>query len=310
VKEENSLYDVVVIGGGPAGLASAIHSSVFGLHTLVLETNERAGGAAARARGIANYPGFRKILGLKLMEKMIRQAEKNGVEFHVSEEAIGLSLHGKDKTVETAENKYRCKALILATGDAMRGIGMKWETWIGAGVAYCAECGAPYFNKKEILVIGNVEEAVDEALLLTRVAEKVTLVNHANMIEISSQTRKKLEEEHVLLLYDLVGKEIKGDPPSKQVVLKHAQGSATETLKADMILVIAGVKPFVSALRRAGIKTHRQGCIVVDGFGRTNIKGVFATGGCASTVKDLIPACVGDGAAVATCARLYVAYER
>jgi len=310
VMEENNTYDIIIIGGGPAGLASAIHSSVFDLRTLILETREKAGGAAARAQGIANYPGFRKIAGARLIEKMIQQAEKNGAELRTSEEVIGLSLRGKDKTVETTKNKHRCKALIIASGSAMRGIGMKWETWMGAGVAYCAECGSRYLQGKEIIIIGNVKEAVDEALLLTRIAEKVTLVNHANMIRVSSQAKRKLEEEHVILLDDLIGKEIKGDPPLKQIVLKHVHGSATETMRADMILVIAGVKPLVSALRRASIRTHRQGCIVVDDFGRTNIEGVFATGGCASTVKDLIPACVGDGTTVATCARLYLAYER
>jgi thioredoxin reductase len=91
-------------------------------------------------------------------------------------------------------------------------------------------------------------------------------------------------------------------------VLRHVNGSADKTLKADIVFVVGGVKPFVSVLRNAGIITHRQGCVIVDDLGRTNVEGVFAAGGCASTVKDIIPACVGDGAAVATCARLYLAY--
>ena len=105
-----------------------------------------------------------------------------------------------------------------------------------------------------------------------------------------------------------MGKEIKGKPPSKQLVLHRVSDSASKTLKADMIFVIAGVKPFVSVLRKAGVKTHGQGCIVVDESGKTNVEGVFAAGGCGSTVKDIIPACVGDGTAVATCARLHLAY--
>jgi thioredoxin reductase (NADPH) len=302
--------DIIVVGSGPAGLAAAIHSAVFGLRTLVLERDERAGGIATRARGLGNYPGFpRKISGLRLMEKMVLQTEKNGAELHTSEEVISLSLRGKEKAVETQRGKYRCKALILATGDGMKGIGMKWETWIGGGVAYCTECGAPFFKGKEIIVVGSVEDAVDEAVRLTKIAKNVRLVNHANMIDINSQTRKQLEEEHVTLIEDFKGNEIKGKPPSKKLVLHHVSYPATKTLKADMVLVIAGVKPFVSVLRNAGIKTHRQGCIVVDEFGRTNVEGVFAAGGCASTVRDIMPACVGDGTSVATCARLYLAYR-
>jgi thioredoxin reductase (NADPH) len=303
------MYDIIIVGGGPAGLAAAIHSSVFGLHTLLLEEDELVGGIATRARGVNNYPGFRdKISGLKLMEKMMRQAEKDGAELHTSEEVANLCLRGKEKVVETKRGTYECKALVLATGDGMKGIGMKWETWLGSGVAYCAECGAPFLKRKDIIVVGNVKDAVDEALRLTTLARNVRLVNHANMININEQMKKQLEKRRVTLIEDFMGKEIKGTPPSKQLVLRHVNGSADKTLKADIVFVVGGVKPFVSVLRNAGIKTHRQGCIIVDDLGRTNVEGVFAAGGCASTVKDIIPACVGDGAAVATCGRLYLAY--
>lgn len=303
------MYDIIIVGSGPAGLAAAIHSAVFGLRTLVLEAEERAGGIATRARGITNYPGFRgKVSGLRLMEKMVLQAEKNGAEVHTSENVINLALRGNDKGVETQRGTYRCRALILATGDGMNGIGMKWETWIGGGVAYCAECGAPFFKGKEIIVVGNVRDAVDEALHLAKTAKNVRLVNHANTIHIDCQTKRQLEQSHVSLIEDFAGKEIKGEPPVKQLVMRQVESSKTKTLEANMVFVVAGVKPFVQVLRNAGIRTHRQGCIIVDEFGRTNVEGVFAAGGCASTVKDMIPACVGDGTTVATCARLYLAY--
>jgi len=305
------MYDVIVVGGGPAGLAAAIHSAIFGLHTIILETNERAGGLATKADGINNYPGFRrKVSGLRLMDKMTNQARKNEVEFHTSEEVINLSLHGKEKIVQTEQDQYQCKALILASGNGMNGLGMKWETWIGGGVAYCAECATLFFRGKEIIVVGNVREAVGEALRLVKIAKNVKLVNYANMIDTNSKTKKQLEEEHITLIEDFVGKEIKGNPPAKQLLLKHVNDATTKTLKTNIILVIAGVKPFVSVLRNAGLKTHRQGCVIVDEFGRTNIEGVFATGGCASTIKDMVPACVGDGTNVATCVRLYLAYQR
>ena len=304
------MYDIIIVGGGPAGLAAAIHSSVFDLHTLVLERDKAMGGIATRASGVNNYPGFGyKISGLKLMEKMMRQAEKDGAELHTSEEVTNLSVHGKEKVVETKRGTYECKALVLATGDGMKGIGMKWETWLGSGVAYCAECGASFLKRKDIIIVGNVKDAVDEALRLTTLARNVRLVNNANVVNISEQTKKQLEKRRVTLIEDLMGKEIKGTPPSKQLVLCHVKGSEYKTLKTDIVFVVGGVKPFVSVLRNAGIKTHRQGCVIVDDLGRTNVKGVFAAGGCASTVKDIIPACVGDGASVATCARLYLAYR-
>ncbi|MGA3191285.1 MAG: FAD-dependent oxidoreductase [Candidatus Bathyarchaeia archaeon] len=305
----SNLHEVIIVGGGPAGLAAAIHCGTFGLRTLVLEAEDRAGGLATKIRRLENYPGFqRKVSGLRLTEKMAHQAEKNGAELHISEEVTNLSLGRKDKVVETRRGTYKCKALILATGDGMKGIGMKWETWLGAGVAYCAECGAPFLKGKDIVVVGNVKDAIDEALRLTSVAKNVRLVNHSNMIEVDEQARKQLEKRKIGLIECFEGKEIKGRPPSKQLALRHLSGSGNKTLRTNMIFVVAGVKPFVSVLRNAGIETHRQGCVVVDGFGRTSVEGVFAAGGCASTIGDLVPACVGDGAAVATCARLYLAY--
>jgi thioredoxin reductase (NADPH) len=164
-----------------------------------MEEDEAAGGIATRARGVSNYPGFRsKISGLKLMEKMAHQAEKEGAELHTSEEVVKLSLHRKEKAVETERGTYECKALILSTGDGMKGIGMKWETWLGGGVAYCAECSAPFLKGKDIIVVGNVKEAVKEALQLTTIAKNVRLVNHANMIDIDEQMKEQLKSARAL----------------------------------------------------------------------------------------------------------------
>ena len=304
----SSAYDVIIVGSGPAGLAAAIHCGNFGLRAIVLEAQDRAGGVAVKARGLENYPGFQKIHGLRLMEKIVRQAEKNGVELHTSEQVTNFSSGRKDRVVETRRSMYQCKALILATGDGMKSLGMKWETWLGGGVAYCAECSAPFLKGNDIVVVGNVKDALDEALRLASIAKKVTLVNNGNAIDVDGQTRKQLEKSEVSLIEGFEGKEIKGAPPSKQLVMRRLNGSGTKTLTTNMVFVVAGVKPFVSVLRNAGIKTHRQGCIIADEFGRTNIEGVFAAGGCRSTVGDLVPGCVGDGVTVATCARLYLAY--
>jgi len=304
------MYDVIILGAGPTGLAAGIHAASFRLNTLVLEAGEKAGGIAVRARGITNYPGFVRISGLRLMERMARQAEKVGVEIRTSEEVVWLSLQGKQKVVETRRGTYSCKALILATGDGMKGLNMKWETWIGSGVAYCAECNMSFLRENDIIVVGSVPEAIEEALHLTKTARRVRLVNHANMIPIDERTKKKLKKGGVQLIENFVGEGIQGRPPNKRLLLRHVGDSKTKLLKTNIVFVVGGVKPFVSVLRKAGINTHRLGCVIVDQFGRTNIEGVFAAGGCASTVKDIIPACIGDGTYVATCVRLYLKYAR
>ena len=304
-----TVYDAVTVGAGPTGLAAGIQLSLSGLNTLILEAEEEAGGIAVRARSLENYPGFPdKTSGKELMKRMTRQAISSGVELHTSEEVVDLSLCGRDKVVKTNHGVYSAKALVLASGSGMKDLGMKWETWFGGGVAYCTECGEQFFRGKDVIVVGSVREAIEEALRLTKIAANVRLVNHANKILINEQARKQLENKSIQVIDGFAEEEINGSPPSKTLVLRSLKDGTTERFKTNIIFVVAGVKPFVSVLRRAGIKTHRLGCVAVDMFGRTNIKGVFAAGGCASTIKDLVPPCAGDGATIAIQARLYISY--
>lgn len=307
--ELSKAYDVIVVGAGPAGLAAGLHSALFGLRTLVVDAGEKAGGMAARARGLENYPGFYRISGRRLMERMTLQARKAGAEIHTSEVVVNLSLDNDKKIARTQLGTYSARALILATGDSMKGLGMKWETWIGGGVAYCAECSAPFLMGRDVIVVGACQEAVHEALCLTKTAKRVRLVDHANTFAVGERTRRKLAREGIRLIEDYVGIEIKGKPPLKRLVLRRIGESSRKELRTNIVFVVGGVKPFVSVLRQARIGTHRLGCVVVDELGRTNVRGVFAAGACASTVRDTVPACTGDGTNVATSARLFLKYR-
>jgi thioredoxin reductase (NADPH) len=300
------MYDVIVVGAGPTGLAASIYCANSGLRTLVLESKKEAGGRMLRARCIINYPGFpKKVTGRELANKMIRQAEKTGVEFQTSEEVIHISCK-KDKFVETKKDAYYFKALILATGAGMMGLGMHDETWIGDGVSYCLECSEPLMKEMDIIVIGDTERAVDEAIYLGKIAKHLRFVNHANLIAIKPEVKEELEKNRIELIEDFVGEAVKSEPPHKQLVLSHLRNSTHRELTTNFILVVSSVNPFVSVLRKADIATHRAGCIAVDEFGRTNIERVYAAGSCSSTMKDIIPSCVGDGTTIAACACLYV----
>ena len=309
LEEWKLVHDVIVVGAGPTGLAAGIQLGIFGLDTLILEAKKETGGIAAKASAFENYPGFPdKISGKELMKRMTRQAINSGVKLRTSEEVVGLSLGGRDKVVKTNHDVYSAKALILACGSGMKGLGIKWETWFGGGVAYCLECGEQFFRGKDVVVVGNVREAVEEAARLSKTAATTRLVNHANSISISEQTRKQLESKDIQVIEDFAGEEISGSPPSKTLMLRSLENGTTQKLETNIIFVVAGVKSFVSVMQKAGIKTHRLGCVVVDEFGRTNIDGVFAAGSCASTIKDLVPPCIGDGATIAIQARLYISY--
>lgn len=300
------MYDVIIVGAGPTGLAAGIYSAFFGLRTLILESNKEAGGRVLEARSIINYPGFpEKVSGRELANKMARQAEGAGAELRTSEEVINLSCK-KRKCVETNRDVYYSKALVFATGAGMKGLGLQGETWIGDGVSYCCECNEPLIKDMDVIVIGNTERAVDEAIYLSKIATHVRLVNHANLIAMGTKVKEKLQRNEVELIEDFVGEAVKSEPPHKQIKLRHLRNSALRKLTANILLVVSPVVPFVSVLRKVEIATHRSGCVNVDEFGRTNIEGVFAAGSCASTMKDIIPSCVGDGTTVAACTCLYV----
>jgi thioredoxin reductase len=160
----------------------------------------------------------------------------------------------------------------------------------------------------DVIVVGSVKNAVEETLRLTKIAANVRLINHANKILISEQTKNRLENKGIQIIDYFVGEEIDGNVPSKKLILRSLKDGTIKRLETNIVFVVAGVKPFVSVLRKAGIKTHRLGCVMVDEFERTNIEGVFAAGGCASTIKDLVPPCIGDGVTIAIQARLYVGY--
>lgn len=300
------MYDVVIVGAGPAGLAAGIYCANFGLRTLILESKKDVGGRMRRARSIINYPGFpEEITGRELAERMMRQASKAGAEIKMAEEVVDLSCK-ENKFVVTKKNTYNFRALILTTGAGMKGLGIRNETWIGDGVSYCLECSAPLINEKDVIVIGSTQRTIDEAISVAKIANSVKLVNHANLVVIEPKIREKLRGNGIELIEDFVGESVKGKPPSKQLVLRSLKNSKRRKLTANFILVVSPTVSFVSVLRKAGIKTHRAGCIVIDDFGRTNIEGIYAAGSCASTLKDIIPSCIGDGTTIAAQVCVYL----
>lgn len=299
------MHDIIVVGAGPTGLAASIYCALFGMRTLVLESKKKTGGRVLQAKSITNYPGFPgQVTGRELVDRMTQQARELGAELHTSEEVVSLSPK-KQKCVKTNKGIYYSTVLILATGAGMSGLGLRGETWIGDGISYCVECNEPLFRKMDVIVIGNTERAVDEALYLSKIARHVAFVNHANSITVKTQTKEKLRKMKVELVEDSVGKAIKGEPHSMELILHHMRDSLPQKRTTNYILMASPVVSFVSALQKAGIATHRAGCIIVDDFGMTNTEGVFAAGSCASTMKDIIPSCIGDGTTVAASACLY-----
>jgi len=309
-KSKLVIYDVIIVGSGPAGLSAAIHTALYGLKVIVLESLSELGGLARRINfSIRNYPGFPEgITGSALINRFMSQAKRYGVKFRPDEEVTDLLVKKNKKIVVTPRSKYLTKSIILATGSAIQGLGIKGETWFGGGIFYCEECCRSFLYGKRIVVIGSSPEAVKTAIELKKFTTQVTVVDHNSPITFTLKDKEKLRKNNISPIKDSTATRIEGEPGHKLIVLRKDKKEAK--LKADGVFIAGSPKNIVHVLGRSGIRTHKRGCIVVDECGSTNVKGIFAAGACTSVLKDIIPPCIGDGAKIAAAVRLYLTMQK
>jgi thioredoxin reductase len=274
----------------------------FGLRVVALDAESSPGGVIRRIKHVDYYPGFPDgISGSEFIERMVQHGRKSGLVVHTDEEVIGLSLKRKDKFVETTKSKYSAKAVIIASGSPDG----EDEGWFGSGIFYCIECCKDFLRGRDLILIGSTPKAIDESMNLRDLASHVTLVNQTNSIPLTREDRARLNQKRVSLIEDHTSVRIEGKPLQKLVTLRRVGDAEESTVKADGVIIIGKLRPIVEILRREGFKTHRQGCIIVDRHGRTNVSGVFAPGPCTSACKVGVPLCVGEGTNVAAAVRLY-----
>lgn len=300
------LYDAIIIGSGPAGLSAGIHLAQYGLKTVAIEKLSEPGGLARKIELVENYPGFPEgISGIDLTKRMVDQASRYDLDIRTDEEVINLSMEKEKKIIETIKSTYLASLIIFATGSGMQGLGIKNETWFGGGIFYCNECCSDFLYGKHIVVIGSSPEAIEEAVNLKKFTAQITVVDHAEPITFTEGDKEKLRENNISLIDDHFVEKIEGEPGHKFLTLKKQSKDKSIKIEADCVFIAAPLKSIVHVARKAGLKTHRRGCIIVDEYGQTNIEGVFAAGACTSVLKDIIPPCIGDGAKVAAGVRIY-----
>jgi len=300
----NVIYDVIVIGAGPAGLTAAIYASRMGLKTLVLEAN-LPGGRAAEAPLIENFPGFPEgISGVELIERMIKQAENFGAEIRFPEEVLDIDLKGFPRSVTCRSGKYYGYSVIIATGTQRKKITVPGESeFLGRGVSYCAICDAPFFKDKTVAVIGFNNEALEDALYISNFAKKVIVVAHGGRGEVDEDLLRKCSEKMNIEFRDANVKSINGDIYVKSITLVGQAG--VEEVSVDGVFIVLGNVPATTIVRKAGIMVDERGCIRVDRMQSTNIEGVFAAGDCTCGGMQVATA-VGEGAMAALQAYRYV----
>ena len=304
-----NLYDVIIVGGGPAGLTAALYLARAKYRVLVLE-KEQFGGQIAITHEVVNYPGIAKTSGKALTDTIQQQAESFGAEFLLTE-AIGFDLTGDIKTVHTVKGDFRCFGILLATGAHPRTVGFKGEEeHKGRGVAYCATCDGEFFTGKELFVVGGGYAAAEESVFLTKFAKHVTvLVRKDDFSCAASVADQAKHHEKITVLYNTVMEEVSGEMGLTYARYKNtATGEVTEVKSRENfgVFVFAGYAPATEAVKGI-VELNEQGYILTDSSQKTSAEGVYAAGDvCIKPLRQVVTA-TSDGALAATELEKYVA---
>ena len=289
-------WDLIIIGAGAAGLAAGIYAARSGLKTLILD-EKMAGGTAADAPIMENYPGFPQISGAELSEKMVLHCRKTGATIRELETVIALDLKGETKVIKTARSTYEAAAVIIASGSHYREIGVKGEKeFRGKGVSYCGVCDGQFFRNKRVLVVGGGNSALATALYLSGIAAEVIVAHRRDALRADEALVKDAASRNniqVLLSSEII--EIAGEKVVNKVVLFDDKAGAEKEVAVDGVFVQVGEAPNSQIAREAGVEVDEHGCIKIDMFQRTNIAGVYAAGDVTNHPVKQVGTAVGQG---------------
>ncbi|WP_127836284.1 thioredoxin-disulfide reductase [Clostridium prolinivorans] len=305
----HNIYDIVIIGGGPAGLSAAIYAARSKMDTLVIERS-KFGGQTATTDEIENYPGsIENCTGPQLVERMRKQAEDFGTKFE-KDEILEVDFTSKIKELKGNKDIYKAKSVIIATGASPKLAGFKNEIELrGRGISYCATCDADFFTDLNVAVVGGGDSALTEAIYLTKFAESVTIIHRRDKFRgVKSIQEKVFNNPKIKVIYDSVVEEAIGDGILEGLIIKNVKTGEKSNLKVDGCFVFVGYEP-ISDLFKDKIKMNEAGYIITDEEMKTNIPGVFAAGDIrVKSLRQVITA-AADGAIAATNAEHYLENE-
>jgi thioredoxin reductase (NADPH) len=303
---EKKEYDVIIIGGGPAGLTAGIYAARARLKTVMIE-KMAVGGQIINSWLVENYPGYKDgVSGVDLTMAMHEQAAKFGLET-ISDEVKGIVIDGARKIVKTAQEDFVTRVVIIAGGSERQKLGVPGEKeYTGKGVSYCATCDGAFFRDKPVAVLGGGNSAVTEALELTKFASKVYLIHRRHELRATKILQEKLlADSRVQILWDTIVEEIKGEKFVKGLKIKDAVTGKTSELPVDGVFVSIGTQPATGYLKGI-VALDAFGSITVNDRLETDVPGIFAAGDIRSgSIKQVIGA-AADGAAAAINAGKYI----
>ncbi len=307
----NGVYDVIIIGAGPAGLAAGLYAGRARLSTLIIEKGKE-GGQIVQTSEIENYPGsMEEETGSTLIDRMSKQVDKFGAE-RIIDTIVNMELDGKKKKLIGKKSIYSGKTVIIATGAVPTLIGCPGEKeFTGKGVSYCATCDAAFFEDFEVYVVGGGDSAVEEALYITKFARKVTIIHRRDQLRAARSIQEKaFANEKIAFMWDSVVKEIKGDGLVTCMLVENVKtGERTEIVPDEDdgifgVFVFIGFKPATDIFE--GKIAMENGYILTDEDMKTNIEGVFAAGDVRKKKLRQVVTAVSDGAVAAVQAGKYI----
>ncbi|MEW9125005.1 MAG: thioredoxin-disulfide reductase [Thermotaleaceae bacterium] len=306
------VYDVIIIGAGPAGLAAGLYAARGKMSTLILE-KDRTGGQIVTTDEVANYPGsIQDATGPTLIARMVEQCKEFGAEL-VKDGIKEVKVEDKIKVLVGEKATYQAKSVIIASGASPRLLGVPGEKKLtGKGVSYCATCDADFFTDFEVFVVGGGDSAVEEAIHLTKFARKVTIVHRRDELRAAKSIQEKaFKNPKMEFMWDTVIEEIKGDGLVESVVFKNVKTGETTEYHADEEDGTFGIFVFVGYLPQTGvfnglIDMDEAGYIITDDNMKTNVPGVFAAGDCRVKSLRQVVTAVSDGAIASIQAEKYI----
>ena len=304
---ERQIYDMIVVGGGPGGYTAALYAARAGLSTLVLEQLS-AGGQMALTEQIDNYPGYEEgIDGFTLAERMQQQAERFGAVTEYAQ-VERMELETSPKVLETSEGTFQARTVVLATGANPRELGVENEAaLVGRGVAYCAACDGMRYKGKTVVVVGGGNSAAEDALLLSRIAQRVILVHRRDTLRATKVYHEPLmQAENVQFCWNSTVTELLHGDQLTGVKLKDVNTGRETTIDCDAVFVSVGRKP-ATELVRGQLELDQSGYVVADETTKTNLPGVFAVGDVRTKPLRQVVTAVADGALAVHMAEEYLA---
>lgn len=292
----SEIYDLIIIGAGPAGISAAIYASRARLHTLWLEKKFAQGGQVVNTYEVDNYPGIPEISGMELGEAMASHADKLGM-CPVKENVLSVEDEGKIKIVRTKKNAYQSRTVILALGAEHRTLGIPGEEELsGMGVSYCATCDGAFFRGKTVAVVGGGDVAVEDAIFLARTCEKVYLIHRRDSLRAArSLQQTMLALPNVEVIWDSVVERISGEDMVQSLSLRSKKTGEASELPVQGVFIAVGIRPNSEAFT-GNIAADEKGYLIAGEDCATSMPGVYAAGDIRTKRLRQIVTAVADGA--------------